>query len=142
MVQRPDLVQKNGRMVLNMRENGKITILMGSASTIGPKTLKTTKEIMLTTKLMALGSWNGLMVVNTKDSGTKIKRLAMEFTTILMEAPLVRLGLTINSMVTACTNQHRKYANLAHGSMAKRLQLSRKRKSRRFNLARKTHRAS
>ena len=86
MAQRPDLVQRNGKMVLNMRENGKITISMVLASTIGPKTLRITKESMHTIKLMALGSWNGLMAVNTKDSGTKIKKLALEFIITLMEA--------------------------------------------------------
>ena len=142
MAQRPDLVQRNGKMVLNMRENGKITISMGLASTIGPKTLRITKESMLTIRSMVLESWNGLMAANTKDSGTRIKRLASEFTTTLMEAASVRLGLTINSMVTECTNQNRKYANTAHGSMVKRLQLFRRKKFRRSSLARKTLRTS
>ena len=141
MAQRPDLAQRNGKMVLNMRENGRITISMGLAFTIGPKTPKITKESMLTIRLMVLESWNGLMAANTKDSGTKIKKLAMEFTTTLMEAALVRLGLIINSMVTECTNQNQKYANSARGSMAKRLQLSKRKKSRRSSLARKTQRA-
>ena len=141
MAQRPDSVQRNGKMVLNMRENGRITISMVLASTIGPKTQKITKEIMQTIRSMVLGSWNGLMAANTKDFGRKIKRLALEFTTTLMGAPLARHGLTINSMVTECTNQHRKYANSVHGSMAKRLQLSKRKKSRRFSPARKTHRA-
>ena len=141
MAQRPDSVQRNGKMVLNMRENGRITISMDLASTIGPKTLKITKEIMITIRLTVLGSWNGLMAVNTKDSGTKIKKSATEFITTLMEAPSARHGSTINSMVTECTNQHQKYANLAHGSMAKRLQLCRRKRFRRFSQARKTQRA-
>ena len=78
MAQRPDLVQRNGKMVLNMRENGKITISMVLASTIGPKTQRITKESMHTIKSMVSGSWNGRMAANTKDSGTRIKKLALE----------------------------------------------------------------
>jgi hypothetical protein len=55
MAQRPDSVQRNGKMVLNMRESGRITISMVLASTIGPKTLRITKETMHTIKSMVLG---------------------------------------------------------------------------------------
>ena len=81
------------------------------------------------------------MVANIKAFGTKIKRLAMEFTQTLMVVPSVQPGLTISSMAMESTNQSQKSGNTVHGVMEERLQLYQRMRCEISNLVKLMHSA-